>query len=417
MTVTKLKQTVAALAVTATLSVTARAAPANTSRVCDAIARHVDATGGADQHSPLFLRSYEAGPDEAALPDPLATSAFSYDNALAIMALVACGDGPRARRIGDAFMTAIRSDRTFTDGRIRNAYRAGIVVPGPVAVPGWWDKQQNLWAEDPFQDATQTGNVAWVALALLTLDQVAPLAGYRAGAEGLARWIADHARDQRPPGGFSGGTIGYDPAQTRVGWRSTEHNVDIHALGFWLARLGDHDLGQALRLPARAFLDAMFDADRGLFRLGTVEQGATQPPEKVALDELIWPLIGVADAPKAWRRSLDFAKANLAVPGGFDFNNDRDGLWTEGTAQAALVERAVGDGAAADALLATATALAAPSGYLYATKAGRITTGLPLGPDSKTDDFYYFHRPHLGATAWAALAEAHWNPFTGRKVD
>ena len=48
---------------------------------------------------------------------------------------------------------------------------------------------------------------------------------------------------------------------------------------------------------------------------------------------------------------------------------------------------------------------------LFATPEKRIQTGLSIGPDSKTEDFYYFHLPHLGATAWAVLAATGWNQF------
>jgi len=53
---------------------------------------------------------------------------------------------------------------------------------------------------------------------------------------------------------------------------------------------------------------------------------------------------------------------------------------------------------------------------LYATPNERIRTGLAIGPTSKNADFDYFHLPHLGATAWAVLAAAGWNPFTGRRL-
>lgn len=33
--------------------------------------------------------------------------------------------------------------------------------------------------------------------------------------------------------------------------------------------------------------------------------------------------------------------------------------------------------------------------------------------DSVTNDFFYYHLPHLGATAWAAIAATGVNPFTG----
>jgi hypothetical protein len=102
--------------------------------------------------------------------------------------------------------------------------------------------------------------------------------------------------------------------------------------------------------------------------------------------------------------------------GGFDFNDDRDGVWVEGTAQAALVYRALERAAEADRLLAETRRHASPGGYLWATREARVTTGLAIAPDSTTDDFLYYRRPHLAATAWAVLAHRGWNPFTGRPV-
>jgi hypothetical protein len=55
----------------------------------------------------------------------------------------------------------------------------------------------------------------------------------------------------------------------------------------------------------------------------------------------------------------------------------------------------------------------AGDGWLFATPAPRISTGLAIGPDSVTNDFFYYHLPHLGATAWAAIAATGVNPFTG----
>jgi hypothetical protein len=385
--------------------------------LCASIAKHVDFAGGPNASDPVFLSSYEPGTDEASLPPPLTSSAFSYDNALAIIALVACNDLPRARRIADAFVAAIRNDRTFTDGRIRNAYRAGPVKAGPVPMPGWWDNQRQIWSEDSYQVGTQTGNVAWVALALLNLDQATGSRTYSPTAKGLAQWIAQHAQNLSQRRGFTGGMAGFDQTQTKLEWQSTEHNLDVHALGEWLERLEQDPTGRMLADLSREFLAAMFDEARGMFRLGTEPDGKAQPPDRLALDALIWPLIGVAEVPPPWRQSHAFAKVHLAVPGGFDFNEDRDGLWTEGTAQASLVERAQGNRAGADALLETVSSLRSPSGYIYATGAGRITTGIAIGPESREADFFYFHRPHLGATAWAVLAATGLNPFTGRKVD
>ena len=112
----------------------------------------------------VFIRSYQAGADEANLPDGLKTTAFVYDNALAVIALIACGDLPGAKSVGNALHLATRSDRTFDDGRVRNAYRAGPVGERPPNLPGWWDARANIWAEDPAQDGTSTGNIAWGGL-------------------------------------------------------------------------------------------------------------------------------------------------------------------------------------------------------------------------------------------------------------
>lgn len=90
-----------------------------------------------------------------------------------------------------------------------------------------------------------------------------------------------------------------------------------------------------------------------------------------------------------------------AVKGGFDFTDDRDGLWTEGTAQAALVYRRTGNKTKADTLFASIAQQASPGGYLYATPAPRITAVYS----------YYQHQPCLAATAWAVIAALNRNPY------
>jgi hypothetical protein len=327
------------------------------------------------------------------------------------MALVACGEVGQARRIGDAFLLALDNDRTFKDGRVRNAYRAGPVREGPVLLPGWWDASANHWAEDRYQDGTATGNVAWVGLALMTLHEAIAEPRYRAGARRLADWVQANAADGSAAG-FTGGRDGFDPEQTALTWKSTEHNLDIVALGTWL----NEPTTVAMAASARTFVDAAFDGEAGCFRMGTNPDGRMRGLDAVALDTQLWPLLGVIDPPAAWRRALACAQDRLGVPGGFDFNDDRDGLWVEGTAQAALTYAVAGEPRRASTLLAAATAERAPSGWLYATREPEVTTGLQIGPTSTEADFLYYRRPHLGATAWAALAAQGWNPFTGRRA-
>jgi hypothetical protein len=182
-----------------------------------AVAPH---TSGADA---VFIRSYEPSTHEATLPAGLATTAFVYDNALAAIALIACGNVSDARPIGNALSRAVRKDRSFDEGRVRNAYRAGAVIQGVPDLPGWWDGHAKIWAEDSAQDGTSTGNVAWAALALLTLYQATHDPQYLAGARRLIDWVIEATAS---PDGFYGGFHGYDPKQVKLTWMSTEHNAD-----------------------------------------------------------------------------------------------------------------------------------------------------------------------------------------------
>jgi hypothetical protein len=94
---------------------------------CDGLRRAVLADARGDAASPLFLSSYRTDAIEGVpeLSPSLANVAFVYDNALAGIALLACGDTASARRIADAVALAVERDAPYTDGRVRNAYRAG----------------------------------------------------------------------------------------------------------------------------------------------------------------------------------------------------------------------------------------------------------------------------------------------------
>jgi hypothetical protein len=359
-----------------------------------------------------FVRSYDAGASESALPPVLASTAFVYDNALAVIALVACGDVNTAMVIGNAVSAAVRSDRSFMDGRLRNAYRAGPLGEGPPALPGWWDDKQKIWAEDPALDGTATGNVAWAALALLTLHEATRQGKYLEDAQRLIDWVVSNVSSGK---GFLGGFHGYDPQQVRLTWISTEHNVDVYAAAAWLSRLTGKQKYADAATEARQFLGRAFATDH--FLLGTKPDGSLADSALLALDVQLWPWMAIPDAPPEWRSALNFAAAHLAVDDGFDFNGDRDGVWIEGTAQASLAYRIAGDPVRSAQLLNSLAADAGPSGFLNATRSGRVSTGLSIDPTKPKADFFYSRRPHLGATAWAALAASAWNPFTGRRVD
>jgi hypothetical protein len=362
---------------------------------------------------PAFLQSYEGsiGNAEEMISFP---GAYTYDNALAAIALVACGRREAALRIGSALLAASEGDRSGAAGRIRNAYRPGPVTERPVPPMGWWTKPENRWVEDPYHVGTATGNVAWAALALLTVGSDDER--YRTAAARLMHWVVATTLDRRAPMGFSGGLYGYDDTAEPLTWKSTEHNTDVTAVFDWLARLEPGKRFEMQAETARAFVAAQWDQASGHFWVGTAPDGVTSNRDNAGIDAQLWPLL-LADSPETWRASLRYVEEHYAVSGGFDFNDDRDGIWWEGTAQAALVYRALGRMADADRLLTEIGRQLKPGGFIWASSRQKLTTGLGLSPASTFDDFYYYRLPHLGATAWAALAATGWNPFMGATVD
>ena len=366
---------------------------------CDALREHVDRIEG---KMPALVRSFDAPNGSEPAEPPLRTAAFVYDESLAVIALTACGDLAQAARVAEALRMAADHDR-----RLRNAYRAGAAEATPLP-NGWWDAQVSRWVEDRAQLGTSTGNVAWAGLALLAMYESNHDPKWSTAAAKLGRWIVDNASDSRD--GFSGGIDGFDDAPVRVSWKSTEHNIDAAALFGRLAAdkvPGDWSKYEA---GARRFVASQWDATSGHFFIGTLPDGVTPNRTSSALDAQVWPLL-LRDAPKDWQRALAYIEREHAVAGGFDFNADRDGAWSEGTAQAALAYRVVGRLAATRPLFATIAVQFSTSVFIYATREARITTGLSNTPDGSQADFYYFHVPHLAATAWAVLAATGRNPY------
>ena len=378
---------------------TSRATKTLADTACRAIAARVDAIPG---NAPLLLRSYDSldGHGAPGLP-PLHAAAFPYDNALAVIALLACGKPAQAERIAEALRLAATND-----SRLRDAYRAGAVGNGKPLPNGWWDARQKRWIDaardysGAYQDGSSCGNLAWAALAFLAMHDATGDVRWRDAAARLADWVVEHAADARGAGGFSGGIESYLLVPQKAPWKSTEHNIDLVALFDWLQRSAAPGDWAAQARRARRFVDAQWDAASGHFWMGTTADGATPLHAPSALDVQLWALL-LPDAPGEWRRALTWVERTHATRGGFDFTGTHDGLWTEGTAQAALVYRRQGRDAEADRLLSILARQVSPGGLLWATPQERVTA-----PYS-----YYHHQPHLGATAWAVLAVLDRNPY------
>lgn len=359
---------------------------------CAALAKQVDGAGD----GPAFVVSYPQAPDKA-----LRNVAFLYDNAAAALALIGCGDPGHARRIGDAILAAQSQDRFWKDGRLRNGYLAGP-VRNPALLGGW--QEGSRWAEDGYQAGSDTGNLAWAILALLGLHHAGLGDRYLSG----AIRIAAHVEKSFDPPGFTGGTFGGEPAPQRNGWKSTEHNVDLAAAFSALARATNDPHWAHRADQARALVATMWDKGCSCFAVGTGLDGKT-PNRFLALDAQLWPLLAFSGGVARYGAVLRVAREKMAVDGGFAYSEAGGAVWTEGTAQAALLMSLMDQPREAALLMTVVERNRAPDGSYFA--AGRDTdTGFRQDTDPGQAR-RYFHTPHLGALAWTAMAQRRFNPF------
>lgn len=376
----------------AAAGVLASAAPATADTLAAACVLALRTQMAALPDGPVLLNSYivETGPARTDFDLTQADAAYVYDNALAGLLLLAAGDTPAARRIGDALAQAQAHDPFYHDGRLRNAYQAGAMTT-PAKLPGWWDAKTARWVEDPYQVGSQTGPLAWAMLLWSALDMRAP-------ADAAGDWLDDRLR---APSGYYGGFYGFEPAPQKLTWQSTEQNTDLAVAFQKLGRAED-------AAHAAGFVKARFDPKTQHYAAGTAPDGAINPLG--AADAGIWPyLAGLGTAASALA-----AIHQLRRGAGIGFSEASTSIWLEGTAFAALALKQAKN-PLAETFLATLTQNLAPCGYVYATVAPTLSTGLTVGPSLQpgvpAQAFNYYRRPALSTTAWTGLAALGINPL------
>lgn len=336
--------------------------------------------------------------------------AFTYDNAVAALAFIASGDQQRAKQIVDALIYAQNHDRFYKDGRIRNSYRAGKLASpdNRVPLPGWYDAKQGRWVEDEFQVSTHTGNVAWAMLALLGYYETYGGAPYLAAAEKMGEWVEENCRDSRGVGGYIGGFSGWETKPKLLRYKATEHNLDLYAVFWRLYSITGNQAWKERAMAAKTFVLSMWDEGEGKFWTGTTPDGVTVNRDTIPLDIQAWAPLVLREEGKPYWRSLSYSEKQHRVGGGFDFNEDRDRIWYEGTAQMAVAYQYTGQLDKSKTLISTLKAAQDASGGIPAVNRDGLTTGfsLPTG-----EPWFYFRRLHVGATAWMVLAERGINPF------
>ena len=408
---------------------------------------------------PRFLRSFTTLPLQ---PDPfddvkdgdidfvLRNLAFTYDNALALLAFLADGSDDslrRARRIGDAFVYAASHDRTYNDNRacnqpvspltpdgarLRTAYAAGDIALPPgwvplgredtVPIPGFYAEATKKFYEVE-QQALDTGNNAWALIALASLYKRTHEGSYRDMACRLGNLLHAFRDDDGPYGGFTGGIDGPESALPKLRpWASTEHNLDLVAAFTLLFEITGDTRWRDDAEHARRFVEGMWDDSRDCYLAGTTTPDARNTNAgQLPLDVQAWSVLslglarahaGVLQCAEKWHRASSDGFT------GFDFNEDRDGVWFEGTAQMAVAYAAAGRRSEAEVYLTQLRSAQLSASFgdgegIPASSHDGLSTGFTTAGG---DPFKYFRRLHIGATAWNVFAQLRFNPYYAKPI-
>ena len=375
---------------------------------------------------PRFLQSYATLPANEGVDLLYRNTAFTYDNALALIAFTTLGDQNRAHLLAEALVYAQAHDRYYDDGRLRNCYQAGgLMLPpgwtpngrmGTARVPGWWQGQQ--WFEDRECVGSTTGNLAWAIIALLNYYDRYGGSSYLTAARQLGAWIQTQTYDERGAGGYTGGYLEWEPNQAKQLWKSTEHNIDLYGAFTHLQQhraAGDPDWSEAAA-HARQFVEGMWNEADGFYWTGTVDDGVTINQQAIPLDTQSWTMQAFGANARTTRAMAYATSHHHAIWGpyeGFDFNTDRDQPWPEGTGQMVVSYAKMGDAAQAQRYRLAlqqiqATAQHGDGRGLVAAPADGLTTGF---------GWLYPNRLHVGATAWFVFAALGVDPYDAERPD
>lgn len=355
--------------------------------------------------------------------------AYLYDNALALVTMAEVDALSHAQMIADALVFAQTHDRSFNDGRLRNAYTSGnpkadsgrSITGGRISIrlPGFWDR--GSWQEDYYIVSSSTGNMAWAIIALCRAAELSSGEKKEEYTEAAIRAADFVLTLKSETGGFSAGYEGWDEAQIKVNYKSTEHNIDLIAAFKEVAELlkdSDENRNQLYleaSAHARDFVLSMYDKERKCFYTGTEADGRTLSKGVIPLDTNSLAILCLKDYFTEEDRVdtngiIRFVEERMAVGGGFDFSaGDLDGIWNEGTAQMALCYSVTGNTDKYNRIMKYLATQVSAEGAIPAADRDGLSTGFML---NGSDSPWEFHNTKsIGATSWYALAQLKSNPF------
>ncbi len=388
----------------------------------------------------------------------LLSTAFTYDNAVAIQAYLLRGradDIERAQVLGNGLIYAQANNFPVSDGRFAQAYFVNVPASdgsGAYITP----------AAAPFYFyGSAVGDQAWAGMALAQLYRRTRNSAYLNAALKVANWIVTNTYDTRGPGGYTfGATINqFNQSVPSTNGKSTEHNIDTYAFFTMLAELtrdgGANNGTSWSRLAHHAFLfvQAMYNAEGHFFYTGTNADQVTINTTNIPEDVQTWSYLAFLD--DRYERSIDYALTHLQTTDSataprtsltgneritgetfasaslISTTGDPDAVWLEGTGHtvAALIARAFsernGGGDGLHGIHQGVTAAVTLLGNIAKAQAqlgvGQTIHGVALAPDhgivastSQLDTgfgYNYYPNLHVGATGWYVLAALSGNPF------
>lgn len=326
------------------------------------------------------------------------TSSFTYDNALVVLAWLASGssaDRQRAVVLGDALISAQTRD-PYGDGRTRASYQP--------------ESFGNAGAPEIGSAGANTGNQAWVGMALARLYDATGQSRFLTAALRSANWIQSTTWDgSRAPYGYMGGR---DGSNGLITYKSAEHNIDVGAFFTMMGTLTGNGTWTTRGQRAFAFVAAM-QSSGGWVWTGTQADGRTINTTPIPADTQTWAYLATGDARYSaavtWVVNT-LTATDAGITGSSYSNADVSKVWLEGSAHLALALRArgsAGDPARYDSLM---------SGIETAQRSGANTDGrgiIAASSDGLLTGFgdTYYASLHTGATAFYLMAAKGYNPF------
>lgn len=377
----------------------------------------------------------------------LESTAFTYDNAVAIDAYLLRGESDditRAQVLGNGLLYAQQTN-SYNDGRLFQAYFVNTPTLQDVYIQP---------AGAPFYFyGSSVGDMAWAGMALCQLYKKTKNSNYLTGATKLGNWIYANAYSTVGAGGY---TAGVDAGNNKLTYKSTEHNIDTYAFFTMLASETGNSAWTARAQWAATFVASMWNSAGGFFWTGTGNDGITTNTSNIPEDVQTWSYLAFLN--QAYAGSLQWVTTNLITidtpqtinskltgnqmilgetyaslslraltpSESYDQPPDPNAVWLEGTGHtvAALLAHSLsGETPAAAATDVTKAVL-----FLDNIRAaqqqlgtGQTVGGMALTPgqgivasSSVLNGGFgssYYPNLHIGATGWCAIAAQLGNPF------